>query len=221
MYASLSRSAGIPLKYANRHGLITGQTGTGKTVSLMRLAESFSAQGVPVFLSDVKSDLAALSRSCPAVALDVFGMHGKPLKVMVDAMGADLMARALELTDTQAGCLEIAFAAARDHGFAMATLDDLRRVLQSLGFQIDTARYGKVSAASVSVIMRALEEDGLLVPPGDTDALARAIIRLMEQPELRSRLGEAARNKAARYAMDPVCAAWMDLFRQLNSSSSR
>ena len=65
------------------------------------------------------------------------------------------------------------------------------------------------------------EEDGLLVPPGDTDALARAIIRLMEQPELRSRLGEAARNKAARYAMDPVCAAWMDLFRQLNSSSSR
>ena len=64
------------------------------------------------------------------------------------------------------------------------------------------------------------EEDGLLVPPGDTDALARAIIRLMEQPELRSRMGEAARNKAARYAMDAVCAAWMDLFRQLNSSSS-
>ena len=64
------------------------------------------------------------------------------------------------------------------------------------------------------------EEDGLLVPPGDTDALARAIIRLMEQPELRSRMGEAARNKVARYAMEAVCAAWMDLFRQLNSSSS-
>lgn len=154
--AALSRSAGIPLRFANRHGLITGQTGTGKTVSLMKLAESFSAAGVPVFVADVKGDIAALSRSCPAAVLDVFGETGKPLKVTVSAMGPDLLARALELSDTQAGCLEIAFAAARDHGLHMATIDDLRAVLQSLGFQIDTSRYGKVSAASVSVIMRAL-----------------------------------------------------------------
>lgn len=155
--ASLSRSTGIPLKYANRHGLITGQTGSGKTISLMRLAESFSSQGVPVFAADVKGDLAALSRSCPAVLLDVFGQTGKPLKVTVSAMGADLMARALELSDAQAGCLEIAFAYASDKRTPMRTLDDLRAVLACMERDLDVARrYGRVSSASVGVIMRAI-----------------------------------------------------------------
>lgn len=161
--AALNRSVGIPLKYSNRHGLITGQTGTGKTISLMTLAESFSAQGVPVFVSDVKGDIAALTRSCPSTVLDVFGTTGKPLRTTISAMGADLLARALELTDTQAGCLEIAFAVARSHGFTMQTIDDLKRVLLSLGTEIDVRAYGQVSKASVSVIMRALlrlEEQG-------------------------------------------------------------
>lgn len=155
--ASLSRSTGILLRYANRHGIITGQTGTGKTVSLMRLAESFSSQGVPVFAADIKGDIAALSRSCPTALLDVFGQTGKPLKVTVSAMGADLMARALELSDTQAGCLEIAFSYSSDKRTPMRTLDDLRAVLACLEKDSDVARrYGRVSSASVGVIMRAI-----------------------------------------------------------------
>lgn len=151
-FARLNSRQGIPLKYANRHGLITGQTGTGKSVSLMRLAEQFSMQCVPVFVSDVKGDLGALARSCPVAHLDPFS----GLSVTVDAMGADLMARALELTDTQAGCLEIAFAYARDKRTPMATLDDLRAVLGILETDSEAAqRYGRVSSASVAVIMRA------------------------------------------------------------------
>lgn len=158
MIAALSRSNGIPLRYANRHGLITGATGTGKTVSLMRLAESFSSQGVPVFISDVKGDIAALSRSCPAAVLDVFGQSGQPLKSTVAAFGPDLMARALELTDTQAGCLEIGFAWSRDTGFPLHSLADLRQLLQAMAASPESMAlaYGQVSRSSIGVIQRAL-----------------------------------------------------------------
>lgn len=153
MKALLNRTAGIPLRYANRHGLITGQTGTGKSVSLMRLAEQFSMQGVPVFVSDVKGDLSALERSCPVAHLDLFN----GLSVTVQAMGADLMARALELTDTQAGCLEIAFAYASDIGAPLDTLADLRIVLSAADNDSTvSARYGRVSSASVGVVMRSI-----------------------------------------------------------------
>lgn len=155
-HALLNNRHGIPLNKANRHGLITGQTGTGKTVTLQRLAEQFSRQGVPVFISDAKTDIAALSRSCPTTFLDVFGQSGIPLKCTIAAMGADLLARSLELTDTQAATLEIAFAVASDNRFQLSTIDDLRRVLMALGNEIDVKRYGRVSQASVDVIMRAL-----------------------------------------------------------------
>lgn len=157
-HAMLNTKTGFPLKYSNRHGLITGQTGTGKTVSLQRLSEQFSKAGVPVFISDVKGDIAALSRSCPTQFLDVFGQTGKPLKSTISAMGADLMARALELTDTQAGVLEIAFAYASDSGAPLATIADLRKVLSAMDEDSSyvSRHYGQVTKASVGVIMRAL-----------------------------------------------------------------
>ncbi|CAM3840835.1 helicase HerA-like domain-containing protein [Agrobacterium radiobacter] len=157
-HAMLNTKTGIPLNKANRHGLITGQTGTGKTVSLQRLTEQFSKAGVPVFISDVKGDIAALSRSCPTQFLDVFGQTGKPLKAAISAMGADLMARALELTDTQSGVLEIAFAYARDSGAPLATIADLRQLLSAISEDSDyvNRQYGQISKASVGVIMRAL-----------------------------------------------------------------
>lgn len=157
-HAMLNTKTGVPLKFANRHGLITGQTGTGKTVSLQRLSEQFSKAGVPVFISDVKGDIAALSRSCPTQFLDVFGQTGKPLKATISAMGADLMARALELTDTQAGVLEIAFAYASDSGATLATIADLRKVLSAMDEDSSyvSRHYGQVTKASVGVIMRAL-----------------------------------------------------------------
>lgn len=153
--ATLSHNAGIPLRYANRHGLIIGPTGTGKSVSLMRLVEQFSRQGVPVFVADVKGDIGALSRSCPATFLDCFGETGKPLTVPFARLGADLTARALDLTDTQAGCLEIAFHYARAANRKLDTIDDLRAVLQELKSGRANG-LGTVSGASIGVIQRAL-----------------------------------------------------------------
>lgn len=157
-YASLSAKAGIPLKYANRHGLITGATGTGKTVSLMRLAESFSMQGVPVFAADVKGDLSALARTCPAQLLDVYGRDGAPLRVPVSGFGPDLFARALELSDVQAGCLEIAFAYAAARGAPLDTLQDLRDICGAMvaDRQAVSAQFGLVTPASVGAIQRAV-----------------------------------------------------------------
>lgn len=156
--ARLSRTAGIPLRYANRHGLITGATGTGKTVSLMRLVEQFSSQGVPVFVADVKGDIAALCRSCPCSLLDLFGESGLPLRATVAGFAPDTLARALELTDAQAGALEVAFAYAADTRLPFNTLADLRAVLvEILARRADvSAAYGQVTATSVAVIQRAL-----------------------------------------------------------------
>ncbi|NSZ63436.1 DUF853 family protein [Agrobacterium tumefaciens] len=157
-HAMLNTKTGIPLNKANRHGLITGQTGTGKTVSLQRLTEQFSKAGVPVFVSDVKGDIAALSRSCPTQFLDVFGQTGKPLTISIASMGAELMSRALELTDTQSGVLEIAFAYARDSGAPLATIADMRNLLSAMAEDSDyvNRQYGQVSKASIAVIMRGL-----------------------------------------------------------------
>lgn len=155
---SLNASAGIPARYANRHGLITGATGTGKTVSLMRLVEQFSRAGVPSFVADVKGDIAALTRSCPAEVLDLFGKSGRPIRVTFDAMGADLVSRALELTDAQSGVVEVGFAYARDHGQPLATLAEFRLLLARLHSDAKaiSARYGQVGTASIAVVQRAL-----------------------------------------------------------------
>lgn len=165
IHVNLNTLTAIPAKYANRHGLITGATGTGKSVSLMKLAEEFSKAGVPVFVSDVKSDLGALARSCPVKILDLFGRDGAAIHTTIKAMGADLLARALELSDVQSAVVEIAFSYARDLALSLDTLQDLRDVLLQMVADKDSVsvRYGQVTRASVAVVMRAmmrLEEQG-------------------------------------------------------------
>ncbi|WP_425962627.1 helicase HerA-like domain-containing protein [Rhizobium nepotum] len=187
--AALNSKHGIPLAKANRHGLITGQTGTGKTVTLQTLVEQFSKAGVPVFVSDVKGDIAALSRSCPTQFLDVFGETGKPLIVSISAMGPELMSRAMELTDTQAGVLEIAFAVSRDKEWPLDTISNLRATLAlCIRYQDEiSARYGQISKASVGVIMRGLlriEQQGGNRFFGNRQFDVAALLDMAQKPRL-------------------------------------
>ncbi|WP_192035347.1 helicase HerA-like domain-containing protein [Halomonas sp. YLGW01] len=168
-------------RYGNRHGMIAGATGTGKTVSLLVLAEGFSRMGVPVVMADVKGDVAGLAEAGvasdrlreraaeiglegydneanPVVFWDLFGKLGHPVRTTVSEMGPSLLVHVLELNDTQAGVLEIAFTLADDEGLLLLDLDDLRAVL---GFVAEnrteiSARYGLVSTASIAAIQRAL-----------------------------------------------------------------
>jgi hypothetical protein len=174
-------------RYANRHGLIAGATGTGKSVSLMLLAEGFSKLGVPVFLADVKGDLAGLSQAGtmserlqsrldrlevewspnanPVVFWDIFGKLGHPVRATISEMGPTLLGRLLELNDTQQGVLEVVFRAADDEGLLLLDLKDLRAML---AFAAENAKtiskhYGLISGASLAAIQRALlslEESG-------------------------------------------------------------
>ena len=170
---------------ANRHGLVTGATGTGKTVTLQTLAESFSAQGVPVFLADVKGDLTGISQpgtvspklaallkergiepkppaACPVTLWDVFAdaksAAGHPVRATVSDMGPLLLARMLDLNETQTGVLQLVFKIADDNGLLLLDLKDLRAMLQHVGdnaAQFQT-NYGNISAASVGAIQRGL-----------------------------------------------------------------
>lgn len=169
----------------------------------MRLAEEFSRAGVPAFVSDVKGDLAALARSCPCDLLDLFGQSGRPIHATFAAMGADLVARALELSDAQAACVEVAFAYARDRGLPLDTLNDFRALLVAVQLDRDivSARYGQVSTASVGVVQRqllrlegqggasffaapAFDVAALLDKPGKVSILAAD--RLIQSPRLYS-----------------------------------
>ncbi|MBI2725274.1 MAG: DUF853 domain-containing protein [Polaromonas sp.] len=166
---------------ANRHGLITGATGTGKTVTLQTLAENFSKIGVPVFMADVKGDLTGISQAgaigdkmaailkergigtpeslaCPAMLWDVFGEQGHPVRATISDMGPLLLGRMLDLNDTQAGVLNLVFKIADDNGMLLLDLKDLRAMLQYVGDNASefTTRYGNVSAASVGAIQRGL-----------------------------------------------------------------
>ncbi|SEK33634.1 hypothetical protein SAMN05216359_101471 [Roseateles sp. YR242] len=166
---------------ANRHGLITGATGTGKTISLQKLAEALSQLGVPVFMADVKGDLTGISQpghasakllavlkergieppaplACPTTLWDVFGEQGHPVRATVSDMGPLLFSRMLALNDTQAGVLQMVFKIADDHGLALLDLKDLRAMLQHVGDNASafTTQYGNVSAASVGAIQRGL-----------------------------------------------------------------
>ncbi len=166
---------------ANRHGLITGATGTGKTISLQKLAESFSQLGVPVFMADVKGDLTGISQpghastkllavlkergldapaplACPTTLWDVFGEQGHPVRATVSDMGPLLLSRMLALNETQSGVLQMVFKIADDHGLALLDLKDLRAMLQHVGEHASefTTQYGNVSAASVGAIQRGL-----------------------------------------------------------------
>ncbi|MFZ5542306.1 MAG: helicase HerA-like domain-containing protein [Pseudomonadota bacterium] len=166
---------------ANRHGLITGATGTGKTITLQCLAENFSRQGVPVFLADVKGDLTGITQegsvspklgallkerglpepqplACPATLWDVFGEQGHPVRATVTDMGPLLLARMLGLNETQGGVMQLAFKVADDHGLLLLDMKDLRALLQHLGDNAGefTTEYGNISPASIGAIQRAL-----------------------------------------------------------------
>lgn len=165
---------------SNRHGVITGATGTGKTVTLQRLAEGFSQRGVPVFMADIKGDLTGVTQpgggntkidarnqqlgitpafeGFPATLWDVFGKQGHPLRATVSEMGPLLLARLLQLNETQSGVLSIAFKYADDNGLLLVDLKDLQALMQAVGENADqlTLQYGNVSAASVGAIQRGL-----------------------------------------------------------------
>jgi hypothetical protein len=168
-------------RYGNRHGLIAGATGTGKTVSLMVIAEGFSRLGVPVVMADVKGDVAGLAmpgtltdkvkeraaqtgvegyavEASPVVFWDLYGKAGHPVRTTVSEMGPTLLGRILQLNDIQSGVLEIAFKLADDRGLLLLDLDDLRALL---GFVADhrkeiSTQYGLVSAQSIAAIQRGL-----------------------------------------------------------------
>jgi DNA helicase HerA-like ATPase len=173
---------------ANRHGCITGATGTGKTVTLQKLAESFSRIGVPVFMADVKGDLTGISKAgtlgdkmkkrldehglpeptwaaCPVTFWDVWGEQGHPVRATVSDMGPLLLARLLGLNETQEGVLSIVFKAADDNGLLLLDLKDLRAMVQFVGDNAAKFKteYGNVSSASIGAIQRGLlqiEEQG-------------------------------------------------------------
>jgi DNA helicase HerA-like ATPase len=173
------------LKYGNRHGLIAGATGTGKTVTLQVLAESLSANGIPVFLTDVKGDLAGLSQpgspdaetdkpfkeraakigladyayaACPVTFWDVFGASGHPVRTTLTEMGPMLLARLFELSDAQEGVLNIVFRVADDEGLALLDLADLKALLNWMGENRAEVEkeYGAISSASIGAIQRRL-----------------------------------------------------------------
>ncbi len=165
---------------ANRHGVITGATGTGKTVTLQKLAEGFSQRGVPVFMADIKGDLTGVTQpgggnakidarnemlgitptfeQFPATVWDVFGKQGHPLRATVSEMGPLLLSRLLQLNDTQEGVLSIAFKYADDNGLLLLDLKDLQQLMLFVGENADqlTLQYGNVSSASVGAIQRGL-----------------------------------------------------------------
>ena len=168
-------------KMANRHGLVAGATGTGKTVSLQVMAESFCQAGVPCFMADMKGDLSGISQaghltgfiekrmaefgianpqfqSCPVRFFDVYGEQGHPMRATISEMGPELLTRLLELNDTQAGILNIVFRVADDRGLLIIDMKDLRSMLDYVGQHAKeyTTRYGNISSASIGAIQRAL-----------------------------------------------------------------
>lgn len=179
----------LSLKYANRHGLIAGATGTGKTVTLQGLAEGFSRAGVPVFVSDVKGDLSGMAQksdmqeflieranvigmgdefkpeSFPVVFWDLFGKQGIPLRTTIADMGPLLLAQIMELNDTQEGILNVVFRVAEAEALPLVDMKDLRSLLVSVGERAAnlSIEYGNISTASIGTIQRKLlqiEEQG-------------------------------------------------------------
>jgi DNA helicase HerA-like ATPase len=172
----------LTLKYANRHGLVTGATGTGKTVSLQVLAEAFSRAGVPVFAADVKGDLSGIAtvgepkdflqkraadigfsteyrlEATPTIFWDLFGEQGHPVRTTVSEMGPLLLARLMDLNDTQEGVLNIAFRIADEERLLLLDLKDLQALLADMAERAQeiSGRYGNVAKASVGAIQRQL-----------------------------------------------------------------
>lgn len=179
--AHSDKPIGINGKMANRHGLIAGATGTGKTVSLQVLAETFSQAGVPCFMADMKGDLSGISQTgkmngfiekrcaefgitdppfagCPTRFFDVFGEQGHPLRTTISAIGPDLLSRLLNLNDTQSSVLHIVFKIADDKGLLLIDMKDLRLMLSYVAqhSQEFTTTYGNISSQSAGAIQRSL-----------------------------------------------------------------
>ena len=179
---TINKGEYLALELANRHGLVTGATGTGKTVSLQILAEGFSSAGVPVFAADIKGDLSGLAqpgegkdflikraeeigfaddygfKSFPTVFWDLFGEQGHPIRTTVSEMGPLLLSRLMNLTDVQEGVLNIAFKIADDEGLLILDLKDLQALLANLADRAQeiSGKYGNVSKSSVGAIQRQL-----------------------------------------------------------------
>ncbi len=215
-------------KYGNRHGMVAGATGTGKTISLLVLAEGFSRLGVPVFMADVKGDVAGLaapgvtnekiqqrvaqigiegyvSEASPVIFWDIYGKNGHPVRATISEMGPSLLARILEINETQEGMLEIAFKLADEQGLLLLDFDDLRALLGFISENKSevSSQYGLVSTQSVAAIQRAmlaLEREGGTALFGEpaleindllrTDLSGRGIISILaaEQIVLKPRL---------------------------------
>ena len=209
-------------RYGNRHGLIAGATGTGKTISLLVLAEGFSRMGVPVFMADIKGDVSGMAKpgtmndkigeriahigiegyvneANPVIFWDIYGKLGHPVRATVSEMGPSLISRILQLNDTQAGVMEIAFKLADDQGLLLLDLDDLRALLRFVAENRKeiSSEYGLVSAQSIGAIQRSLltlEREGgdsLFGEPalelGDlmrTDLSGRGIISILAADQL-------------------------------------
>lgn len=178
----------LDLKLANRHGLITGATGTGKTVTLQILAEGFASQGVPVFAADIKGDLSGVSQigvskdflekraaqigltdykyeASPTIFWDLFGKQGHPIRANIKTMGPLLTSRLLDLNDVQEGVINIVFRVAEDEGLPLVELQDLRALLNDVGQRGDqiATKYGNVAKTSVGAVQRqilVLEQQG-------------------------------------------------------------
>ncbi|MDA0235181.1 MAG: DUF853 family protein, partial [Proteobacteria bacterium] len=209
-------------RLSNRHGLITGATGTGKTVTLQKLAESFAHIGMPVFVADIKGDLSGVGaagvrsdklmqrlaaigiddytpRANSAVFWDVYGEQGHPVRATISDMGPLLIARLLNLNDTQTGVLTLVFKVADDNGMLLLDLKDLRAMVQYVGENAKsfTTEYGNISSASIGAIQRnllTLEEQGGDVFFGEpmldindlmqTDADGRGVINVLAADKL-------------------------------------
>jgi DNA helicase HerA-like ATPase len=194
----------LSLALANRHGLITGATGTGKTVTLQVLAEGFSRAGVPVFAADIKGDLSGVAAvgeakdalvarakklgftyepdEFPVVFWDVFGVEGHPVRATVSEMGPLLLARMMDLNDVQEGVLNIAFRVADEQGLLLLDMKDLRAILAFVAEQADqlTTQYGNVSKATVGTIQRqllVLENQGAMKFFGEPALMLKDFIR--------------------------------------------
>ena len=183
LYVAHSENGPISItgKMANRHGLVAGATGTGKTVTLQVLAETFCQAGVPCFMADMKGDLSGISQSgkmsgfienrleefgikephfqsCPVRFFDVFGEQGHPMRATISDMGPQLLSRLLDLNETQSGILNIVFRIADDKGLLLIDIKDLRAMLDFVGKNAEefTTAYGNISKASIGAIQRAL-----------------------------------------------------------------
>ena len=185
---SINKGEYLDLKYANRHGLITGATGTGKTVTLQILTESFSNAGVPVFCADVKGDLSGIAaigeykdflekraqtigldpyefQEFPVIFWDLFGEKGHRVRTTISEMGPLLLARLMDMSDAQEGVLNIAFKLADEHGLPLLDLKDLRSLLSYMAGETEklSAMYGNITKQSLSTIQRdllVLEQQG-------------------------------------------------------------